>query len=137
MKRLSFVLMTLLLLLSACGDGYGPDKGLAGNILVVDIPRMNYESAQMRIGFNSAEQFQKFQELMSFPASKNQAWIFGQVVADNSYPLGFYLDPSTTEVPDLMSPEVQYSMREVTENLERWKGQKVYVVLHVKIQKYL
>ena len=134
MKRLCFVLMTLLMILSGCGDGYGPDKGLAGNVLVVDLPTQQYESAQMRIGFNSAEQFQKMQNLAG---SKNEAYIFGLVVPDTSYPLGFYLDPSTTSVPDGFVPELQKSMREVTENLEQWKGQKVYVALHVKIRKYL
>lgn len=132
-----FLLVVFVFLLTGCGARTDPNYGRFGNVLVEDIPSGEYTTAEMSIGFNSNDEFQKLKALVPDANTANEVYIHGLVVADSSYPLGFYLDPATTNIPANFAPEMQYSMRQITDNLENWKEQKVYVVLHVRVERYL
>lgn len=131
------MLLILILAMTACGGTGEPDKGIAGSVFVADIPVAPYQDAELLIGFDSNDEFQKLKALVPDPNTPNEVYIHGLVVADSSYPLGFYLDPKTTNIPANFVPELQQSARQITEKLDSWKGQKVYVVMHVRVERYL
>ncbi len=135
--RTLIALVTWFAILACGGTTTGPEKGTTGTVLVADLPTGNYASAEMSIGFDSQQEFGKLKMLVPEPGGNNEVYIHGLVVADKRYPLGFYLDPSTTNIPANFAPELQHSMREITENVVSWQGQKVYVVLHVTVERYL
>jgi hypothetical protein len=91
----------------------------------------------MKIGFNSQAEWQKLKQRVPNPAFQNEILVSGRVVADPTQPLGYYLDPATTSVPDGTFPEAIYSMREVTEKMGTWAGYDVYVIFRVKVENYL
>jgi len=129
-QRCFIVILRAVTLLS-CGDGTGPSwLGTAGYaLLTVQNGFNNSPPAQLWVGFNSTAEFQKMRVLAG---TQQSILVESVVVADSRQPLGFFLDPKSTSVPEGLIPELVQPMHTVSDNLNVWNGQNVAFLVKVE-----
>lgn len=121
----SILLVLATVLVVACGDGgsggggRGPADdvpapgdarfGRAGHVLVTDRNgSVDGKVDGLWVGFDDPDEWNELLRLSGRPGST--PWIVGRVVADTDQPLGFYLDPSTTQAAEVTIETIQTSI---------------------------
>jgi hypothetical protein len=117
---------------AGCGGGRsvvptGAWRGTAGNALVVDKNGYNNTPpAELWVGFDSSADFN------GVLGDPSYLIVSGNVVADPTQPLGFYLDPTSTSTTKIVTPEQVQAMRTVGQNVQYWAGQTIAFTVSVK-----
>ena len=131
-RKLTSVGAWLILLMSGCGSGVPlpvAARGSAGNVLLIDQDvANNAPSSQIWVGFNSQTDLDKVRSALT---NQQTTFVEGTIVANSSADLGFYLDPTTTNVPDGFIPELEQHVITISQNPAKFSGQSVVFRIRV------